>query len=63
MLVPVVVAASVSPVKNPLVIDTVADARFGLSTSLTVVPADNVVGGPSERKRQTPPHCRAPAGC
>ena len=44
MLVPVVVAASVSPVSKPLVIDTIPEARFGLSGSLTVVPDDNVVG-------------------
>ena len=44
MLVPLVDAASVSPVSKPLVIDTVADARFGLFDIVTVVPADNVVG-------------------
>src|SRR5271169_1906330 len=45
MLVPAVVAASVSPVKNvPPVIDTVAEASVVLSTSLTVAPDDSVTG-------------------
>ena len=44
MLVPVVVAASVSPVKSvPLLIDTDPETRLALSGSLTVVPDDNVV--------------------
>jgi len=44
MLVPVVTAASVSPVRNvPLLIDTVPETRLALSGSLTVVPDDNVV--------------------
>src|SRR5271167_694466 len=43
MLVPAVVAASVSPVKNvPPLIDTVAEASVVLSTSLTVAPDDSV---------------------
>ena len=36
MTVPVVVAARLSPVKSPELIETVADARFVLSTSVTV---------------------------
>ena len=45
---PVVVAASTSPVKNvPPVIKIVAEARFGLSGSLTVVPGESFVAGPS----------------
>ena len=43
MLVPLVDAASVSPVSKPLVIDTVPETRLALSGSLTVVPEDNVV--------------------
>ena len=43
MLVPLVDAASVSPVSKPPVIDTVPETRLVLSGSLTVVPEDNVV--------------------
>ena len=43
MLVPVVTAASVSPVRNVPLIDTVPETRLALSGSLTVVPDDNVV--------------------
>src|SRR3569833_1092916 len=43
MLVPLVDAASVSPVRKPLLIDTVPETRLALSPSLTVVPDDNVV--------------------
>ena len=43
MLVPLVDAASVSPVRKPLVINTVPETRLALSASLTVVPVDNVV--------------------
>src|SRR5271169_3067834 len=47
MLVPAVVAASVSPVKNvPPLIDTVAEASVVLSTSLTVAPDDSVTAAP-----------------
>jgi hypothetical protein len=45
MLVPVTVALSTSPEKNvPDPIDTVAEASVELDVSLTVVPADKVVG-------------------
>jgi hypothetical protein len=43
MLVPLVDAASVSPVKKPLLIDTVPEAKLALLGSLTVVPGDSVV--------------------
>jgi hypothetical protein len=41
--VPLVDAASVSPVRKPLVIDTVPETRLALPGSLTVVPEDKVV--------------------
>ena len=44
MLVPAVVAASTSPVKKPLLIDTDAKASVWLSTSLTVAAGDSVTG-------------------
>jgi len=37
-------AASTSPVKKPLLIATVAEARVWLSTSLTVAADDSVTG-------------------
>src|SRR5262249_61409474 len=40
----VFVNASTSPVKKPLLIDTVAEARVWLSTSLTVAIGDSVTG-------------------
>src|SRR4051794_35884836 len=47
MLVPATLAASVSPLKNVApVIDTVADARDELSTSLTVRADDSVTAAP-----------------
>ena len=39
-----VVAASTSPVRSPLLIDTVADCRVWLSTSLTAAAGDSVSG-------------------
>src|SRR3984893_19425237 len=44
MLVPATLAASTSPAKKPLLIDTVADLRVWLSTSLTVAADDSVTG-------------------
>jgi hypothetical protein len=44
MLVPLVDAASISPVNRPLLIDTVPETRVVLPPgSLTVVPDDSVV--------------------
>jgi hypothetical protein len=57
MRVPVVVAASVSPVKNPLVIDTVPETRFALSGSLTACPATMSSVPHPRYKRQTPSYC------
>src|SRR5215469_1904772 len=44
MLVPVVTALSTSPARRPLLIFTVADWRFWLSTSLTAAVDDSVAG-------------------
>src|ERR1700689_2092211 len=44
--VPVVTAARVSPAKNPVPIDTLADLRTRLSTSYTITPDEAATGGP-----------------
>src|SRR5262249_48948759 len=50
MLVPATFAASTSPVKRPLLIDTVAEASVWLSTSLTVAADASVTGAPFSGK-------------
>ena len=65
MFVPLVDAASVSPARKPLTIDTDPEARVVLSGSLTVVPDDNVVAvaasGISGRCRHVAEHRRQSA--